>query len=208
MQRSHSCLASLARFAVLVLLVVFCSKVYLYLRMTWINFELFALASQLGYTSDDLMRHEVQMRDFNFIFPWDTYCDATLYYTTTLSPAEFGARMVQALPETEGQEWSQPMLTSSLSIPDLRIGGVETRATILLPVSEQGKVIVYRWFSDDRRKGISISLFDTTGVRAPFDYKNSNVTGSIVKLYKSGGSFPIWIDCPVNITENIPPLPN
>ena len=104
--------------------------------MWWVNYQLLTVSEQLGYTPDALLRHEIDNRDWGFLL--DTYCEANLYYTTTLSPAEFGERLGQVLPETKGQDWSQPMHPSSLSG---HIDGMNVRETIPLRASEM--VIVH-----------------------------------------------------------------
>jgi hypothetical protein len=198
MQQNRSCLVVVLSIFLLIYLVLFGGTTYANLRLWWVNYQILTVAEQLGYTPDALLRHEMDSRDWGFLL--DTNCDVNLYYTTTLSPAEFGARLGQVLPETRGQDWSQPMHPSSLSG---RIDGLNVRATIPLPALEV--VIVHDWFSDDDKTDMSIYFYDLANVTAPVDYKGSPITGNIVELYKFGGTFQVW-NCPTRITEN-PNLP-
>jgi hypothetical protein len=91
----------------IVLLILFGDRVYAHLRMGWVNNHLFQVAEQLGYTPDALLRHEVKTHDF--VPPINTICDTKLYFTTTLSASEFKQRVVQVLPDTGGQGWSEPV---------------------------------------------------------------------------------------------------
>lgn len=202
MQQYRSCLAPLIASLLLLYLVLFGSATHANLRMWWVNHQLFNLAEQTGYTADALLRHEVKDRDFGFLL--NSNCDASIYYTTTLSPAEFEERVVQALPETRGQGRSKQLLITSLSVPELRISGVNESETNVLPISEQ-KVISYSWYSFNNRAAISIDFYDMTNVQVPLAYKRLPITGNIVELYKFGGSFQIW-NCPVKLTES-PQLP-
>ena len=37
------------------------------------------------------------------------------------------------------------------------------------------------------------------------EYKGHKIQDNIVEIYESGGSFPIWMDCPRKTTELAPP---
>lgn len=203
MQRFRSCLALSIKIFLPFYLLLFGCMTYAHLRMWWVNYQIFQVAEQLGYTPDALLRHEVDTRDWGFLL--DTNCDAHLYYTTTLSPAEFGERVKQVLPEIfEGSP--QPLFTSSLSIPGLHIKGVDAEALLLRPVSEEEKLNSYHWFIIRSRNDISLELYETANLRASLDYKGMPITGNIVELYKFGGAFQIW-NCPVMLRENrhLPP---
>ena len=200
MQQGRSCLIVLLGIVLLVLLVFFGGRAYVHWHMAQVNRDLFAVAEQLGYTPDALLQHRVKMRDINLFFPWDSYCDTRLSYTTPLSPAEFGERVVQVLPEIKGR-WSQPMFTSSLPAPGLHINGVDVEAMLLLPVSEEEKLISYHWFASDNSNDIYLELYETANLRASLDFKGLPITGNIVEIYKNGGDFPIWMGCPVKTTE-------
>ena len=201
MQQYRSCLIVLLGCILLVLMIVFGGRAYVHWHMAQVNRDLFAVAEQLGYTSAALLQQEFRTRDVNIVFPWNTNCYTMLYYTTTLSPAKFGQRVVQVLPETRGQGWSQPMFASSVSVPGLRINGVEVKATLLLPVSEKHKLTSYHWATLSDSNDIYLFLYETANLHAILDYKGLPITGNIVRMYKEGGAFPIWMDCPVSTTE-------
>lgn len=201
MQRYRSCLIVLLGCILLVLLVFFGGRAYVHWHMAQVSHDLFTVAAQVGYTPDSLLRHEFRTRDFNIVFPWNTNCYTILYYTTTLTPVEFGERVVLALPETSGQGWSQPMFTSSLSVPGLRVDGVDVEATLMLPTSEKEKLTSYHWFADSNSKDTHLFFYETADLHVSLDYKGTPIHGNIVRMYKEGGAFPIWMNCPIKTTE-------
>lgn len=200
-QHYRSCLVIAINLFLLIYLVLFGGTLYAHFRMWWVNYQLFSVAEQLGYTPDALLRHEVKDRDWGFLL--DSNCDASLYYTTTLSPAEFEQRVVQVQPGISRQGRSHPMLISSLSIPDLRFNGWDSQETLMLPQSEKGKVTLYNWYLGD----ISLDFYDLADVHAQLAYQGLPITGNIVELYKFGGAFQVW-NCPRKITENTELPPN
>ncbi len=206
MQRYRSCLVVLLGTVLLLLLVFFGGRAYVQWHMAQINHHLLSVAEQLGYTPDSLLRREFRTRDFSLFFPWSGNCYTILYYTTTLSPAEFGERVGQVLPETKGQGWSQPMVTSSLSVPGLRINGVDVKATLMFPASEKEIVSSYHWYAGSDNNDIDLSLYETANLHGSLDYNGLPVTGNIVRMYKEGGAFPIWLDCPVETIESPSPV--
>lgn len=198
MQPHRSCLFVFVNIFPLIYLVLFGGTTYANLRMWWVNYQLLTVAEQLGYTPDALLRHHVKARDWSI--PVNTYCYAQAFYTTTLSPAEFGERVVQALPETRGQNWSDREYLSSLT---LIIDGVNVREVI--PPPKPQMAAVYHWYSDEDNSDMSLTFYDLTSVTALLDYKGLPINGNIVELYKFGGEFQIW-NCPTKVTES-PNLP-
>lgn len=160
-------------------------------HMAQVNRDLFALAEQVGYTPNALLRHEVYSPNFGFsLYPG---CEASLYYTTTLSPAEFRERVEKALPETSWQ--GRPRPAYQVFVPELHINANEV-------------VTSYSWVSfNDSKIDVSLTYYDLANVSAPVDYKGLPVTGNVVELNKSGGSVQM-LSCPVRTTEITPPLVN
>jgi len=184
MKPFRSCMVVLSVTFLLVLLLFFGSATYAHLRMWYVNNQLFQVAEQLGYTPDALLQHEMDSHDFDFV--GNTICDANLYFTTTLSLAEFRKGVEQVLPETSGQGWSVPVYLPSLR--GLRFNAEE--------------VTSYLWLSRDSKADISLTFNDLANISAPVDYKGLPVTGNIVKLHKSGGAVQTWA-CPRKVTENV-----
>lgn len=123
------------------------------MRLWWVNYQILTVAEQLGYTPDALLRHEMDSRDWGFLL--DTNCDVNLYYTTTLSPAEFGVLGLGRCCRKPGDKTGRSRCTLLCSG---RIDGLNVRATIPLPALEV--VINMHWFSDDDKTDMSIYFYD------------------------------------------------
>ena len=54
----------------------------------------------------------------------------------------------------------------------------------------------------------SIELYETANMSVTLEYNGQDIHDNIVEVYKLGGRFPIWVDCPVETFESVPPLSN
>lgn len=198
MQRYRSCLVVLLGAVLLVLLVVFGGWVYGQWRMAQVNHEVFALAEQLGYTPDALLQHRVKTRDVNLFFPWNAYCDAHLYFTTPLDRVSFAQKLNQAESETIGkgtEEYSSQLLSIlSFTISETDAGQVQ---------EDPGRAYMtsYYWHLSGSYSG-SIRLYETSTMNIGLEYNGRHIQDNIVGLYRSGGAFPIWMNCPTETTES------
>lgn len=170
--------------------------VYGHLRMYLVNRDVFALAEQLGYTPDALLVHRVYDRDFNLFPPWDTYCEAKLFYTTPLDAGTFRQKVNQALPQMRdtGPKSYENALFFDLGITASDPSG-ETIKHGLEPFMAR-----YYWSLPDRDLG-SISLLETANMNVNLEYNGHRIQDNIVEIYESGGTFPIWVDCPRKTSE-------
>ena len=178
--------------------------VYGHLRMYLINHDVFALAEQLGYTPDALLIHRVYDRDFSPFFPWDTYCEAKLFYTTPLSTTAFTQKVNQAIPEKNdarqrifsGRLFQQIDVTVSDSNAEpLQEGSV---------VPREQYIVAYYWPATDGNSA-EVRLYETANISPTLNYKGNKIQDNVVEIYLSGGTFPIWMDCPRKTTELAPP---
>jgi hypothetical protein len=207
MQRFRSCLVVLIGFILLVLLVVFGSRAYVRWHMAQVSHDLFTVAGQLGYTPDALLQHRVNTRDFNFIFPWDTYCDVALYYTTAMSTAEFSERLNKVLPRTRGRGQAQTSPFTLSFIPNLKVDGSARDDTDAFLLSQQAPVTRYEWVLTQEKYDGYVAFYQTAGVHKRLEYKERLVAGNIVELGFTGGRYPVWMGCPASMTEvtSLPP---
>ncbi len=166
-------------------------------RMAQVNYELFALAEQLEYTPDALLQHRVKARDFNMFFPWGAYCDAHLYFTTPLDPASFAEKLHLAKPELTGSgtHYYHDHLYSYFPIAVSAADAQQVQEDF-----RRGYMNSYRWGMLGENPG-SVTLFETSNMSVTLQYNGRDIQDNIVEIYRSGGDFPIWMDCPVKITE-------
>jgi hypothetical protein len=167
-------------------------------RMAEVNHELFALAEQLEYTPDALLQHRVKSRDHNIVFPGNAYCDAHLYFTTPLDPVSFTQKLNQAEPKTIGkgtEEYSNQLL----SILSFNIS--ETEAGLVQEDPRRAYMTSYYWHISSNYSG-SIRLYKTSTINIGLEYKGRHIQDNIVGIYRSGGAFPIWMNCPTKTTES------
>ena len=198
MKRYRSCFVVLLGCILLVLLVVFGGRAYGHLRMALVNHELFALAEQLGYTPDALLRHRVKMRDFNLFFPWDAYCDAHLYFTTPLEPVSFAQKLHLARPELTGpgkhHYYDQLYSYFPIAVSDADAQQVQEDF-------RRGYMNSYDWWLSGENQG-NVTLFETSNMSVTLQYNGRDIQDNIVEIYRSGGAFPIWMNCPIKTTES------
>jgi len=174
-------------------------------RMDQVQRELFTLAEQLGYTPDALLQYRVQSRDFNIVFPWDTYCEAELFYTTPMDATEFAQQLRQVAPAmaSNGRTVeSSDVLYSSLKVI---LGEPLTRAA---QANKRRMFMTHHYWSPPYDSSKSIELYETANMSVTLEYNGQDIHDNIVELYKLGGSFPIWVESPVKTIESAPPLSN
>ena len=123
--RPRSCLGWFAWVFGILLVLFVLGNVYAQLRMAQVTWELVALARELGYTSDTHLHHEMKMRDTNIV-SGSSYCIAKLYYTTSMSAAEFAERLGQVLPETLGTGCVEEYTTTLYPLLELTVNGMDT----------------------------------------------------------------------------------
>lgn len=168
-------------------------------RMDLINRDMLTLAGQLDYTPDAFLVYRVKSRDVNPFFPWDAYCDARLYYTTPLDPAAFTQKLNHAIPNMR-DTGIQLKSDTLFKVIDVAVSGSDAKK---VPDGVSPSLTIYSW----RRTGTNpeeIRLYMTADIEVSLEYKGHQIQGNIVEIYKSGGRFPIWMDCPSTTSELIP----
>ncbi len=58
----------------------------------------------------------------------------------------------------------------------------------------------YYWNMPGENQGF-VTLFETSNMSVTLQYNGRDIHDNIVEIYRSGGDFPIWMDCPVKTTE-------
>lgn len=182
----------------LVLLLVFGGRAYVQWRMEQVSGELLTLAKQLSFTQDSMLAYEVRTRDFNIVFPWNSYCEAVLYYTTSMTAEAFGQRLRQVSPELAANKWIEEDSDQLYTIIDLTVG--TTDASKAHEDYKRRLMTSHYWFMRNESSR-SVSLYETANVDVSLEYKGRRIQDNIVRLYVVGGSFPIWMNCPVKTLD-------
>lgn len=117
-------------------------------------------------------------RDFNFIFPWDSYCEAELFYTTPLNAETFTQKVNQALPELRdtGRKSYDNALFFDIGITASDSNG-DTIKHGLEPFMAR-----YYWSLPDRDLG-SISLLETANMNVNLAYNGHKLRDNIVEIH-------------------------
>lgn len=167
-------------------------------RMAEVNHELFALAEQLEYTPDALLQHRVRTRDHNIVFPGNADCETVLYYTAALDPVSFAQKLHLARPELTGSgtHYYNDHLYSYIPVAVSAADAQQVQEDF-----RRGYMNSYRWGMLGENPG-SVTLFETSNMSVTLQYNGRDIQDNIVRLDRSGGAFPFWMDCPVKITES------
>ena len=198
LQRPRSCLGWLAWVFGVLLLIFMLSNGYAQWRMAQVTQDLAAFARELGYTPGTHLHHEITVRDVSIV-TGSAYCEARLYFTTPMSPAEFTARLSQAEPEAKEKRLEDRVFNLSGVIPGLTVRPTAPQATP--PTSQREPMMIYWWLLRDRSYKTYVSFYDTTTLRATMEHEGQQVKDSIIELGIEGGIFPIWVNCPGTFSD-------
>lgn len=198
MKSFRSCLIiSLAVIGGLILLVVLLfvgGRFYGQWRMAQVTQDLASLAHELGYTPDAHLQHKIGIRDTNLV-TGSSYCEAKLYYTTTISLVEFTERLNRLKPETKEFRSEIKIFNLSNAIPSLTIH--ITAPQLVTSPTEQKFAIEYGWMLySSNYKEEYISFYDTTDLNVIIEDSGRQIMGNVIELHINAGIFPIWMWCP------------
>ena len=197
MKSFRSCLiiflAVVASLILLVVLLFVGGRTYGQWRMAQVTQDLASLARDLGYTPDTHLHHRIAVRDVSII-TGSAYCEAKLYYTTPMSPAEFTERVNQSEPEAKEKRREDLVFNLSGVIPSLTVRGGDPQAAT--PTSQSEPMMIYLWTLRDRSYKTYLSFYDATNLSATMEHEGQQIKGNIIELSMEGGLFPIWVDCP------------
>lgn len=170
------------------------SQYYIQWRMGQINRELFALAEDLGYTPDALLQYSVKSHDL-------VYCYADLFYTTPMNAAEFAQGLQKAAPAMASNGRTVEGSVALYSGLKVILGEPLTRAA---QANKKRMFMTHHYWYPPYDSSKSINLYETANMSVTLAYNGQDIHDNIVELYKTGGSFPIWMDCPVKTTGKHP----
>jgi hypothetical protein len=196
-QPPRSCLGWLGWVFASLLLIFVLGNVYAQWRMAQATQDLASLARELGYTPDAHLHHRIAVRDVSII-TGSAYCEAKLYYTTSMSAAKFTAQLNQMLPETKGIGWMEESNTTLYTLLNLTVDGMETWGG--QNFSRQEPMKLYYWPLSESDTG-PIRLYETMELKTTVEYKGTQIRGNTIKLYANGGVFPVWMNCPATLSD-------
>jgi hypothetical protein len=167
-------------------------------RMAQVTQDLASLARELGYTPDTHLHHEITARDVNIV-SGSAFCEANLYYITSLNLADFTARLNELEPETKDLRRDDILFDLSGVIPGLRVH--DANSHIATSTSQNDPMMLYRWTLLNKSYKTYITFYDTTNLHALMKHEGQKVRGNIIRLSMEGGIFQIWIDCPAKFRD-------
>lgn len=194
-------LAVVASLILLIVLLFVGGGIYGQWRMAQVTQDLASLARELGYTPDAHLYHKIAKRDVNLV-TGSGYCSVVLIFSTSMDSTEFIERLNQVAPETKKIGMQAERSNNLYSLPGLAIDGIDTRN--LRNLSRLKPVTEYDRFLSSKKDSPSLILYETMNSGARIEHEGRQVEGNIIRLSVDGGSFPIWVNCPVtfsNVTE-------
>ncbi len=193
-----TCLAIPVGLISLIVLLFVGGRFYGQWRMAQVTQDLASLARELSYTPDAHLHHEITARDVNIV-SGAAFCEANLYYVTSLTLAEFTGRLNGLEPETKDLRRDDLLFDLSGVIPGLRVHDADSQTAT--STSQNDPMMLYRWTLLDSSHKAYITFYDTTNLHAMMEHEGQEVRGNIIRLSMEGGIFQMWIGCPAKFSD-------
>jgi hypothetical protein len=178
------------------------SNVYAQVRLAIARTQAEALARELGYTPDDLLLSRTDINNVNII-TGSAYCDAELYFVTSLGFDEFEARLMQTRPGTwrvnpsPGKVrywWYLPIDTYAANgnkVEDEELLPPVLKLSWDLPSENDPLAAVgYRTLSIG-----AADLYETEEITLTLKYGDRPIEDNIAVIKWYAGRYPIWVVC-------------